>query len=112
MAAADIQECREFLRSLNINNNDIQLIKGDVKETIRNFGDKDISILRVDCDWYEESKVTLETLYPRIALGGLVILDDYGHHTGQRRAADEYFSNIPIKFTHVDYSCVTIVKTE
>ena len=31
-------------------------------------------------------------LYPRLAVGGVCILDDYGHWQGARQAVDEYLA--------------------
>jgi hypothetical protein len=35
----------------------------------------------------------LEILYPRLSLGGVLMIDDYGYWTGARKATDEYFTN-------------------
>ena len=110
-AEAHVDECREFLVSLRTPSPSIDLVKGDVKETLKFWQPEPISILRIDCDWYPESLVSLEVLWPHVSMGGIVILDDYGHHSGQRRAVDEFFANKPVKFTHVDYSCLSVVKT-
>ena len=50
-----------------------------------------ISLLRLDTDWYESTKVELEILYPRLQKNGVLLLDDYGHWEGARKAVDEYF---------------------
>ena len=71
----------------------LHFIKGDVMETLleeKNIPDK-ISVLRLDTDWYESSKFELEKLYHKVVEGGVVILDDYFHWDGQRRATDEFF---------------------
>jgi hypothetical protein len=49
-----------------------------------------VALLHVDADWYEPVKLVLETFYPRLAPGGIVILDDYSTWTGARRAVDEF----------------------
>ena len=49
-----------------------------------------IALLRLDGDWYESTQVCLEHLYPKLAPGGLVILDDYFAWAGCRKATDEY----------------------
>jgi len=110
-AGADLDECRDFLLSLRTPPPRIVLIKGDVKETLKLWQPEPISILRIDCDWYVESLLSLEILWPHVSLGGIVILDDYGHHSGQRRAVDEFFAARPVKLTHVDYSCLSVIKT-
>ena len=45
-------------------------------------------------------------LYPRLATGGVLIIDDYGHWEGARKAVDEYFSQVapPPLLTRTDYT--------
>jgi O-methyltransferase len=92
----------------------IRFIKGKVEETLmdeKNLPDK-ISLLRIDTDWYESTKKCLEVLYPRLVSGGVLILDDYGHWKGSRKAFDEYFAERGEKpFLHrVDYTCRLMIK--
>ena len=71
---------------------------------------KKISILRLDTDWYASTKIELEILYPRLVRGGVLIIDDYGHWQGSRKATDEYFFSEK-KWLHVcDYTCRYIIK--
>jgi len=69
----------------------VEFIEGDVAETLRRHVPERIALLRLDTDWYESTKVGLEVLYPRVTTGGVVILDDYGHWQGARKAVDDYF---------------------
>jgi O-methyltransferase len=82
-------------------------IKGDIVETLERkdvLPDR-ISVLRLDTDWYESTKKELEVLYPRLQVGGVLIVDDYGHWGGARKAVDEYFNNIPKPFlAYTDYT--------
>lgn len=110
-AGADFDECQQFLTGLAENAAQVELVKGDVKVTGLDWEPKPISILRIDCDWYLESLAALEIFWPHLAMGGVVILDDFGHHLGQRRAVEEFFHDRPMKLTHVDYSCLSGVKT-
>lgn len=49
-----------------------------------------ISLLRLDGDLYESTKVCLEGLHPMVQIGGYVIIDDYAL-TGCRKAVQEYW---------------------
>lgn len=72
----------------------LKFIKGDVCDTLKkpdNVPDH-ISVLRLDTDWYESTRAELEVLYPKLSNGGVLIIDDYGHWEGARKAVDEYFS--------------------
>ena len=68
--------------------------QGDVAETLKTDLPKQISLLRLDTDWYESTKIELEILYPRLVKGGVLILDDYGYWKGAKKAADDYFHSI------------------
>ena len=63
-----------------------------------------ISLLRLDGDWYESTKLCLEYLYPRVVKGGIVVLDDYGYWSGCRKATDEFLQiqSDPIMLHHID----------
>jgi predicted O-methyltransferase YrrM len=75
----------------------IRFRAGDVARTLTEDLPSRIALLRLDTDWYESTKVELEVLYPRLAQGGVCIVDDYGHWEGARKAVDEFFAAHQIK---------------
>ena len=89
----------------------IKFIKGKVEETLlENINiPKKISILRLDTDFYSSTKIELEVLYNRLVKGGILIIDDYGHWKGARKAVDEFF-NGKEWLHYVDYTCRYIIK--
>jgi hypothetical protein len=93
---------------------DVNLVEGDVAKTLLEKSNlpSHISILRLDTDWYESTKIELEVLYPLLAPGGILIIDDYGHFSGARKAVDEYFKDVLPFMFHVDYTCRMIIKEE
>jgi O-methyltransferase len=54
----------------------------------------------------------LEHLWPRLAPRGVLIIDDYGHWQGARKAVDEYFGKQPQRpmLHRADYSGRTAIK--
>ena len=70
--------------------------KGWFQETIPNAIKKGvvrkISLLRLDGDLYESTKVCLENLWDLVVPGGVVIIDDYGCFSGCKKATNEFFS--------------------
>lgn len=48
-----------------------------------------VALLHVDCDFYEPTRLCLETWVPRIVPGGFAQFDDYAAFAGARRAIDE-----------------------
>lgn len=108
---AEYGECQEFLESIvEGQTSRFELVRGDINQTAFEFTPREISLLRIDCDWYKESLTSLQVFWPMLSRGGVLILDDYGHHPGQMQAVTEFFADNPIKITHVDYSCVSIIK--
>ena len=80
-----------------------RLIAGDVATTLRKIVPAQLSILRLDTDWYESTKLELEYLFPRLSSGGILMIDDYGIWRGARDAVDEYFRDNKIEgFFHID----------
>jgi O-methyltransferase len=82
-------------------------VPGDVAETVLKEAPKRIALLRLDTDWYASTLAELERLYPLLEEGGVLIIDDYGHFEGARRAVDEYFARPdvrPILFSRLDYT--------
>ncbi len=72
-----------------------------------------ISILRLDTDWYESTKHELNNLFPRLVSGGILIIDDYGHFQGSKKAVDEYFEENKISsfLFRIDYTGRLFVKS-
>ena len=79
----------------------VHYVEGKVEETIPAHAPERISLLRLDTDWYESTLHELEHLYPRLAPGGVLILDDYGWWSGARRAVDEYFVHVPMLLVRI-----------
>lgn len=75
----------------------VRFVQGDVVESLKDPANvpEAISVLRLDTDWYESTRAELEVLYPRLSPGGVLILDDYGHWGGAKKAVDEYFRDRP-----------------
>jgi O-methyltransferase len=84
----------------------IKLVRGSVEQTIPVQAPDRVSLLRLDTDWYESTKHELIHMYPRLSCGGVLIIDDYGHWHGSRKATDEYFSSTttPILLNRIDYT--------
>ena len=90
----------------------IHLVAGPVEETLPEHAPDRISVLRLDTDWYTSTRHELEHLYPRVSSQGVLIVDDYGHWDGCRKAVDEYFaatSHRPL-LVRVDYTGRVAIK--
>ena len=73
--------------------NNVALIQGLFEDTIA--VDEPVAFAHIDGDWYESTMTCLERIAPRLVRGGRLVLDDYFHWSGCRKAVDEYFANRP-----------------
>lgn len=112
---AELEEVRCNISMMGYPVYRIFYIKGMVEETTKNLANIPINIalLRLDTDWYSGAKASLEVFWPRLSLGGVLIIDDYGSFLGQKKAVTEYFeeNNITDKMARIDYSGRTVIKT-
>jgi len=91
----------------------IHFVKGNVEDTLPHAAPPAVALLRLDTDWYDSTWHELVHLYPRLADGGVLIIDDYGHWDGCRAAVDRYFEEVeaPILLSRIDYTGRVGVKT-
>jgi O-methyltransferase len=109
---APIEEVRRNFLSTGYPPDKANFVKGDVALTLLENAPRKIAVLRLDTDWYESTKVELEILFPRLAKGGVILIDDYGAWTGCKKAVDEYVTahNIPLMLHRTDYTGRSAVK--
>ena len=109
---AGLEDVRQSVLSTGYPEQRIRLVKGMVEATLPAQAPAQIALLRLDTDWYESTAHELEQLYPRLSPQGVLIIDDYGHWQGARRAVDEYFAKLPVQplLTRLDYTGRMAVK--
>lgn len=93
---ASIDDVRANFQKSGVDLSGVRMVAGDVRKTLC---DQDqlpdaISVLRLDTDFYDSTKIELEALYPRLSTGGSLLIDDFGHWDGARRAVEEYFNEL------------------
>ena len=105
-AYATLDEVERAMYETGYDRGKISFVKGKVEETIPDNAPQSISLLRLDTDWYESTRHELIHLYPRLSHGGVVIIDDYGHWLGARKAVDEYIeqNNICLLLNQLDHT--------
>jgi O-methyltransferase len=107
-----LEEARVNMASIGYSSEKIHFCKGKVESTIPGSAPEQIAVLRLDTDWYESTKHELIHLYPLLSPGGILIIDDYGHWRGSRKATDEYIKEYaPSLFLgRIDYTGRIAVK--
>ena len=109
-AAIGQGEVRANLLSTGYPSSRLYLVEGKVEDTLPAAAPESIALLRLDTDWYESTAHELRHLYPRLSRGGILLVDDYGHWSGARRAVDEYFGHDRPFLHRVDYTARLVVK--
>jgi hypothetical protein len=51
----------------------------------------------MDCDLYDPTRVTLQTFWPRLSRGGVILFDEYSikEWPGETKAVDELLETLP-----------------
>jgi hypothetical protein len=103
---ASLDDVRRNLLSTGYPASRMHFVQGDVLKTIPATLPDRIALLRLDTDWYESTRHELEHLFPRLHPRGILIVDDYGHWKGARKAVDEYFHGLRDRyyFHRIDYT--------
>lgn len=110
---SELEEVRRNLSISNYPEEKILFVKGKVEETlIKEHIPEKIALLRLDTDWYESTIIEMQVLFPKVVSGGIVIIDDYGHWQGCKKAVDEYLKNqgLNLYLHRIDYTGRVLVK--
>lgn len=111
-AYAPLDGVRQAMLSTGYPADRIRFVQGRVEDTLPTAAPDQISVLRLDTDWYESTRHELIHLFPRLVPGGVLLLDDYGFWGGARKAVDEYIAEhrIPLLLHRIDYTGRAAVK--
>lgn len=109
------EDCRQTFGLIGLDMSDVRLVPGLFQDTLKNVKSEigEISVLRLDGDWYDSTMCCLQELYDQVTVGGWVIIDDYGHWEGCKKAVDEFLKmrNISPTFKQTDYTEVCWIKS-
>ena len=88
--------------------NNLVFVKGFFRETLPHLDAGPFSLIRLDGDMYESTYIALECLYPKLSIGGFIIIDDYGAIEKCRQAVTNYRNEFGIEdpLNQVDWTAV------
>jgi Macrocin-O-methyltransferase (TylF) len=84
-----LETVQDNFRRFGLLDERVRFVKGWFRDTLPGLTDATWSVIRLDGDLYESTIVSLESLYPNLAPGGYVIIDDYALRAC-RQAVDDY----------------------
>jgi Macrocin-O-methyltransferase (TylF) len=94
--AVPAREVQKNFELYDLNDSQVKFLPGWFKHTLPTAPIKKLSVLRLDGDLYESQRDVLINLYPKLSLGGYVIIDD-PQMEGCGRAIKEYREERRIK---------------
>lgn len=84
------EEVRTNFQRYGLLDDQVRFLKGYFQDTLADAPIEQLAVARLDGDMYESTIVALEALYPKLATGGYLIVDDYGAVRGCRQAVEDY----------------------
>jgi hypothetical protein len=84
--------------------NNVKIKKGFVPDTFFGLEDSIIAFCHLDLDLYEGYKATLEFVWPRLVIGGVILFDDYHAATclGAKQAVDAFVQLHNLKLENIN----------
>ncbi|HKA21910.1 MAG TPA: TylF/MycF family methyltransferase [Blastocatellia bacterium] len=75
--AVSLEEVQSNFARYGLLDDQVRFLKGWFKDTLPTAPIDRLAVLRLDGDMYESTIIALRSLYPKLSLGGYVIVDDY-----------------------------------
>ena len=75
--AVSLEDVRAAFERYDLLDEQVVFVKGWFKDTLPGLTDENFSVIRLDGDLYESTMDALSNLYPRLSLGGWLIVDDF-----------------------------------
>lgn len=96
--AISLEEVKDNFSRYGLLDEQAVFVKGFFHETLPSLDAGCFSLIRLDGDLYESVYVSLESLYPKLSLGGFVVIDDFCLPPC-KQAVEDYRSRMAIKST-------------
>jgi len=97
---------RKNFQKYGLLDDQVKFLKGWFRDTLSNAPIRKLSLLRLDGGLYESTMNVLVALYPKLSIGGYVIIDDYFYLHACFKAVHDYRKdhNVTDEIVTIDYS--------
>lgn len=85
-----LKEVKANFKKYNLLDAQVRFLKGFFSKTLPKAPIQSLSLLRLDGDLYESTADALKFLYPKLSLGGYIIIDDYHAIGACAKAVNDY----------------------
>jgi len=106
--AIPYDKVRENFERYGLLDSQVRFLKGWFKDTLPGAPIEKLALMRLDGDLYESTMDALRSLYPKLSVGGYVIIDDFGAMPACRKAVNDYREahGIKEKIAEIDWTGV------
>lgn len=88
--AIELEEVRRNFERYGFLDSRVRFLVGWFDQTLPQAPIESLAVLRLDADMYKGTIEALEALYPKVSLGGFVVVDDYGAMASCRKAVEDF----------------------
>jgi O-methyltransferase len=88
--AVSVDDVKANFSAYGLLDDQVRFLIGWFRDTLPSAPIERLAVLRLDGDLYESTMDALTALYPRLSVGGYIIVDDYGAMESCRRAVDDF----------------------
>ena len=88
--AIGLEEVQANFARYGLLDDQVRFLKGWFKDTLPGAPIEQLAVMRLDGDMYESTIQALDALYPKLSVGGFVILDDFGDIPSCRQATEDF----------------------
>lgn len=106
--AVPLEEVKANFARYGLLDDRVRFLVGWFRDTLPNAPIERLAVLRLDGDMYESTMIALRSLYPKLSVGGYLIVDDYGAVKGCREAVEDFRTECAItdELQAIDWSGV------
>jgi hypothetical protein len=90
MVAVSLEQVQANFERYGLLDGQVRFLKGWFSDTLPDAPLEELAVVRLDGDLYESTMDALSNLYPKLSVGGYLIIDDYGAVPACRQAIHDY----------------------
>ncbi len=111
---ASVEDVQRTFSRYGLLDDRVRFLPGWFKDTLPQAPTGPLAVIRIDGDLYESTMDALTALYPRLSVGGYLIVDDYHDIPACRRAVSDYrvTHSIREKVHTVDWTAIYWQRSE
>jgi O-methyltransferase len=88
--AIPLEQVQANFQVFNLLDDQVKFLKGWFKDTLPQAPIKKLAVARLDGDIYESTIDPITAIYPKLSVGGYLIVDEYYSAPGCQKAINEY----------------------